>query len=131
MQAGLMRAGLPHSFAGVRTLLTTWSNPPWEGNSHSASEEIFRPLQKPRVHYSVHRSSPMVPLLSQMNPVHPSHPRLVLTLTSHICIGHLSDLFPTVFHPIFRMPFSSSPCVLPMSCTFNSRKLYTYIILPE
>jgi hypothetical protein len=27
--------------------------PPWEANSHSASEEIFLPLWNPKVHYIV------------------------------------------------------------------------------
>jgi hypothetical protein len=45
-------------------------SPSWEANSHSYSQEIRRPLWNTKVYYCGHKDPPLIPILSQMKPVH-------------------------------------------------------------
>lgn len=71
----------------------------------STNQEIAHHLWSPKVHCSFHRSTPLVLILNQMNPVHTLSPP-VLILFSHLhpnvlCISHLSHTCCISAHPIF------------------------------
>ena len=42
----------------------------WEANCFLASQENLRILWNPKIHYRVYNTSQLIPILSQINPVH-------------------------------------------------------------
>jgi hypothetical protein len=90
-------------------------NPFWEGASCVATQELPNILWNPNVHYPVHKSPPLAPILSQVNPVHttPSiSPRSILILSTHLRLGLPSDLFPSSFPTNILYAFTFFPFVL-------------------
>jgi hypothetical protein len=57
----------------------------WEADSHSASQQIRCLLWNPKFHYRVHKSTPLVPVLSQTYKVERSSRKEISTIISKNC----------------------------------------------
>ena len=62
-----------------------------------------------KIHYRIYKNPPIVPVLSQINPVHVLHPTawgFILILSSHLRLGLPSGIFPLGFPTkALRAPF--------------------------
>jgi len=102
-QHSLNVAGLRRNIQGVLTNQRNNSmehSRSSEANSHSARQETALRLWNPKVHYRVHKTPPLVPILNQVHPVHtfpPSFPKSHRILSSHLPLGLQSDLFLSDF----------------------------------
>jgi hypothetical protein len=65
-------------------------------NSRIADQKMSRTLQKPKVHYRVHKNPPLDPTPSQMSPIH----NLFLQIYFNIILsthGSAKQSFPSLF----------------------------------
>jgi hypothetical protein len=52
------------------TYILTETSPSWEAANYAATQEILSILWNPKIHYRVHNSPSLVPILSQIGPAH-------------------------------------------------------------
>jgi hypothetical protein len=90
-------------------------SPSWQADSRSGSQEIPSPLRNPKIHYRIHYSPPLVPILNHMSPVHTLLLYLtsVLILSYHIHLGLSSGLLPSGFlvKTVYGFLISSMCCM--------------------
>jgi hypothetical protein len=86
-------------------------SPSGEAASCRDTQEIPNILWNPKVRYRVHKSPPLVPILSQINTVHtaPSYLRPTLILSTYLCLGLPIGLFPSGFPTKILYTFLLSP----------------------
>ena len=76
-------------------------SPTWETNRFSVNQEIPRNLWNPKDHYHIHKFTPPVPILSQLDPVC-THTfiswRSTLILSSYLRLSLPNGFFSSGFH---------------------------------
>jgi hypothetical protein len=89
-------------------------NPSWEAASCAATQEFPNILRNQKVHYDVYKNTRLVPILSQIKPVHttPSYLRSILILFTNLHLGLPSDLIPSGFPTNILYAFLFSQFVL-------------------
>jgi hypothetical protein len=84
----------------------------WEAANCAATRELPSNLWSPKIHYRVHKSSPLVPILNQFNLIHtiPSYiSKTHLALSIHLRLGIPSGIFPSAFPINILYAFLLSP----------------------
>jgi hypothetical protein len=90
----------------------------WESDSLSVAQEFSNILWNPKVHYRVHKSHPLYPILNETNPVHtiPSYlSKFYVYTINHLRLGLPCGLFPSTF-PIkilYVFVFGLHACYIP------------------
>jgi len=114
------------------TILTnaTWQRPSWDANSSSHSQEIPYTLWNLKVHYSVHNTLPLGPLLHQINTIQAPHPMYVFK-THFTVILQYTPVFQGVS---FLEVYSSKPsvqCSSPPNMTRAPPVLILHILITQ
>jgi hypothetical protein len=100
----------------AHTYLLTELSPSW-GAANCATTQELPSIWNPKVRHRVHRSPPLVLILIHINPIHtiPSYLRYVIILSTHVCLGLSSSLFPSGFptNILYAFLFCPHSCCVP------------------
>jgi hypothetical protein len=114
----------PLAFNGLHCLTSPTHSlrelsPSWGAANCGATQKLTSILWNPKVHYRVHKSLPVVPILRQMNPIHtiPSYLKSILILSTNIRLVLPSGLLPSVFPTNTLHAFLLSH--VPFTCAVN------------
>jgi hypothetical protein len=109
-------------------------SPSWEVNSYSASQEAPHLLWNLKVHYCVHKTLPLDPILNKMNPVHifPSYFPKIQCNIIFPSMPRSSEWSPpfTFFNQNF-ICISSHPCVLQKLIRNRWRELFVMCTIKQ
>jgi hypothetical protein len=104
----------------------------WEAASFEATQELPSILCNPKDHNRIHKSSPLVPALSQTNPVYITQSylsRIILILSTNLLVSPHSGLRPFGFptNNLYAFFFVSSSSF----STFPSVRVSCYMPCPS